>query len=119
MRIYISGAMTGISDYAERFERAEAYLRDEYGPEAEIINPARVLAPLPETTTWGQYMDVALNALRGVRHDLYAHGLGMFHRGADRKAVRRRMPDGSGVSGLEALGEKAMRGTGYAGHQGE
>lgn len=65
MRIYISGAMTGISDYAERFERAEAYLRDGYGPEAEIINPARVLAPLPETTTWGQYMDIALNALRG------------------------------------------------------
>lgn len=64
MKIYISGAMTGTDDYMERFAKAEKLLR-ERNPAADIINPTKVLAPLPEGTSWGQYMDIALNVLRG------------------------------------------------------
>lgn len=64
MRIYISGPMTGTEGYMERFANVEKVLR-ERNPDADIINPAKVLAPLPEGTSWGQYMDVALSVLRG------------------------------------------------------
>lgn len=64
MRIYISGAVTGTDNWKERFEYAENYLRKTY-PDADIVNPAKVTAALPESTTWQQYMDVTLNCLRG------------------------------------------------------
>lgn len=57
MKIYISGKITGTTDYMERFAAAEEKLVAEgHTP----INPAKVNSNLPEGTTWAEYMDVSL-----------------------------------------------------------
>ena len=53
MKIYISGAVTGTTDYLERFARAEEQLKAQG---FEVINPAAVNAVLPRSTAYGQYM---------------------------------------------------------------
>jgi len=53
MKIYISGPITGTDDYRERFAIAEDYFTS-LG--YEVINPAKVNASLPESTTYDQYM---------------------------------------------------------------
>lgn len=65
-KTYISGPISGTADWKERFERAEKELRVLYsagGEEIDVINPARI--EMPEGTTWQQYMDIALQMLRG------------------------------------------------------
>lgn len=56
MKIYISGPITGTDDYLERFAAAEERLKAEGG---EVINPAKVNAQLPASTTYNQYMAMA------------------------------------------------------------
>lgn len=53
MRIYISGAITGIPNFKEIFDKAEMELKAEY-PGAEIINPTMIV--LPESCTHADYM---------------------------------------------------------------
>ena len=65
--IYISGAITGTSDFQERFQRAEDKLR---AMDYEVINPARVNAQMPELT-WEQYMQMSITMLS------MAHGIMM------------------------------------------
>lgn len=60
MRIYISGAITGTTDYKERFAVAEEKLK---ANGYEVVNPARVTESLPKSFTWRQYMRVALSAM--------------------------------------------------------
>lgn len=60
MKIYISGAITGTTDYMERFAEAEEYLKEKG---YTVINPAKVNANLPEDTTWQQYMDMSMTML--------------------------------------------------------
>ena len=55
MRIYISGPITGVLDYKEKFDAAEKKLKTEY-PNAEIINPTMVV--LPESCTHEDYMNI-------------------------------------------------------------
>lgn len=62
-KIYISGKITGTDDYMERFARAEKDLKKKF-PEAEIINPARVNAELPKSTTYDQYMEMSMLLLK-------------------------------------------------------
>lgn len=57
MRIYISGPITGTTDYRERFQAAEDKLR---ANGYEVVNPAEVTASLPKSLTWEQYMGVAV-----------------------------------------------------------
>lgn len=57
MKVYISGPITGTNDYLERFEKAEQYLRQQG---CEVINPAKITEPLPESTTWEEYMKTAI-----------------------------------------------------------
>jgi hypothetical protein len=57
MRIYISGPITGTTDYKERFAAAEEKLK---ANGYEVVNPAKVTATLPESLIWEQYMDVAV-----------------------------------------------------------
>lgn len=57
-RIYISGAITGTSDYIERFANAQSELR-EHG--WSVINPAAVNSAMPNDTTYEEYMKMALN----------------------------------------------------------
>ena len=47
--IYISGPITGTSDYMKRFEKAEKELTENG---YSVINPAKVNAMLPEDATW-------------------------------------------------------------------
>ena len=49
MKIYISGAITGIDDYMERFAKAEKKLTEQG---YSVVNPAKVNAQLPEDTTY-------------------------------------------------------------------
>ena len=46
MKIYISGKITGTTDYIKRFERAEKAISNYI-----VINPAKVNAQLPIETT--------------------------------------------------------------------
>ena len=53
MKIYISGAITGTTDYMERFAKAEKELTDKGW---SVVNPAKVNAQLPEDTSYEEYM---------------------------------------------------------------
>lgn len=56
MKVYISGAITGIDDYMERFSKAEKYLQQKG---YSVVNPAKTNATLPEDTLYEQYMVVS------------------------------------------------------------
>ena len=58
--IYISGPITGTSDYMKRFEKAEKELTENG---YSVINPAKVNAMLPEDATWEEYIKVSLTLL--------------------------------------------------------
>ena len=58
-KVYISGPITGTQDYLERFERIENELPLIHQG-VEVINPAKVNANLPESTTWEEYMRMSL-----------------------------------------------------------
>ena len=60
MRIYISGAITGTTDYMERFADAESELS---AMGWEVVNPAKVNAQLPSSFEWVDYMRVSLAML--------------------------------------------------------
>lgn len=55
MRIYISGPVTGVLDYKEKFDQAEKHLKEKY-PNAEIINPTMIV--LPSSCTHEDYMKI-------------------------------------------------------------
>lgn len=55
--IYISGPITGTTDYMERFASAEKMLCD-FG--CVPVNPAKVNAQLPKETSYNQYMKMSL-----------------------------------------------------------
>lgn len=58
-KVYISGPITGTKDYLEKFEDIEtALVLIHQG--VEVINPAKVNANLPESTTWEEYMRMSL-----------------------------------------------------------
>lgn len=63
LRVYISGPITGISNYLDEFKKVEDYLKKEYG-NVDIVNPAEITSMLPGDMQWYQYMDVTLNILR-------------------------------------------------------
>ena len=56
MKIYISGAITGIDDFMERFAKAEKELTDKG---YSVVNPAKVNAQLPEDTRYEEYMKMS------------------------------------------------------------
>lgn len=55
MRIYISGPITNVVDFKEKFSRAETKLKKEHA-NAEIINPTMIV--LPESCTHEDYMRI-------------------------------------------------------------
>ena len=59
IKIYISGKITGTTDYIKRFERAEKALSNYI-----VINPAKVNAQLPIETTWEEYMQMSMTMLK-------------------------------------------------------
>lgn len=56
-RIYISGGITNVKDYMEKFKEAEDHL-NELG--YSVINPAKVLGNMPEDTEWVEYMELCV-----------------------------------------------------------
>lgn len=56
IRVYISGPITGTTDYMERFEETEKRLNGEYS----VINPAKVNSNMPEDTTHEEYMKMSI-----------------------------------------------------------
>ena len=59
MRIYISGAISGTTDYKERFAAAEERLK---AAGYEVINPVRVSDALP-SLEYGEYMAMCVTEL--------------------------------------------------------
>lgn len=59
-RIYISGGITGIPDYMERFAKVQKEL-EEQG--YSVINPALINSNLPEDTTYEEYMKLDFTML--------------------------------------------------------
>ena len=57
MKIYISGAITGTTDYMERFAKAEEKLEK---LDYEVINPTVLDAFMPTDTTYEEYMKLDL-----------------------------------------------------------
>ena len=60
MRVYISGKITDNPKYKEQFTEAQTRL-ESIGH--EVINPARAMDSFPKSTTWAEYMVVALAML--------------------------------------------------------
>ena len=56
MKVYISGAITGVEDHMDAFMRAEKMLIEQGH---EVINPAKVGKMLPESTKHEEYMLVS------------------------------------------------------------
>lgn len=59
MRVYISGGITGIPDYKERFAEAEEKLKEEG---YEVINPAKIDEALPKLA-YEEYMNIDIMLL--------------------------------------------------------
>lgn len=57
MKIYIAGPIAGTDDYMLHFAAAEERLQQEGHV---VINPAKVLAGLPEETSHAEYMKLGL-----------------------------------------------------------
>ena len=56
MRVYISGPITGTTDYMERFSKAQKYLESRGH---SVVNPALVNSNLPEDTSYDEYMTMS------------------------------------------------------------
>lgn len=74
MKVYISGPISGTSDYHDRFLRAAEAIN---GKGHEAVNPLDLGAILkPWTTTWEQYMVADLGLLRACEAAYFMPGWG-------------------------------------------
>ena len=64
MYAYISGPITGTTDYKERFKAAEERVAAKLEPGWRVINPVEECAHLPQDAPWRDYMDVCLSLLK-------------------------------------------------------
>lgn len=60
MRAYISGKITGTTDYMTRFGKADLTLK---GKGFDVVNPARVCSFLPNDLTHDEYMSICIPLL--------------------------------------------------------
>lgn len=65
-RIYVSGKITGLptEEYMANFAEAEAELTKQG---YVVLNPAKVGAGMPDSTTWEEYMELCICMLRMCR----------------------------------------------------
>lgn len=59
-RLYLSGPITGVDDYFERFQRAFLAL-EEAG--YNVINPAQLYQVMPDDATYEEYMRMCMELL--------------------------------------------------------
>lgn len=57
MRVYISGAITGIKNYKEQFDKAQKELEKQG---FEVINPTLFDKAMPQKTTYEEFMNLDL-----------------------------------------------------------
>ena len=62
MTVYISGPISGTSDYVERFKAAEEELISA-DAETHVINPVEIAGIMPAETPWGRYLQIELHLL--------------------------------------------------------
>ena len=70
MKIYISGKISGTSDYIQRFHNAELKLKEKY-PDAEIVNPVVLSQELEKKIkhpSWLEYMRNCVPVLYTCSH---------------------------------------------------
>jgi hypothetical protein len=60
-RLYISGAITGTTDYKERFERIERMLEKVF--DGNIINPVKICSDIPLAEPWESFMKRCISHL--------------------------------------------------------
>ena len=60
MRVYISGPITGVSDYMEKFEAAEKELKEKG---YTVVNPAKINYGMPEDVTYEEYMEIDIRLI--------------------------------------------------------
>lgn len=60
MTVYISGGISGIKNYLDKFAKAEEMLLNEGH---DVINPARILSQFPVDTEYVEYMTNSLRLL--------------------------------------------------------
>ena len=53
MRVYISGPITGVPDYMDKFAEAEKELKEK---SYTVVNPAKINYGMPEDVTYEEYM---------------------------------------------------------------
>lgn len=61
MRVYISGPITGIDDYMERFKTVESQLIQEG---CTVVNPATIMEHMPPDTVYEEYMRLSIELLQ-------------------------------------------------------
>lgn len=66
-KIYISGKITGTTDYRKRFQAAEEQLK---AAGYIVYNPAAINSMMPEETTYEEYMKIAFCML-GMADTIY------------------------------------------------
>lgn len=65
MKVYISGPITGTTDFMERFDKAQKYLESKG---FSVVNPALVNSNLPDDTTYKDYMRMSFTMLDMCDH---------------------------------------------------
>ena len=70
-KIYISGPITGTTDYMDRFCKAENELKEKG---FSVINPAKVNAQMPDDTTYEEYMQMSFTRLDMCEYIYMLHG---------------------------------------------
>ncbi|MBE5846219.1 MAG: DUF4406 domain-containing protein [Lachnospiraceae bacterium] len=91
MRIYISGAITGTTDYEERFREAEKKL---IKAGHKVINPVKVNGVMPDGATHEDYMTMSF-AMMDICDAVYFMPGWQQSRGANQEygyAIAKNMP---------------------------
>lgn len=60
MRVYISGPITGVQDYMEKFEAAEKELIEKG---FTVVNPAKINYGMPDDMTYEEYMEIDIRLI--------------------------------------------------------
>lgn len=70
-RIYLSGPITGNTDYIEDFDKAEEDVYDLFdgADNVTVINPAGLRYVMPDGATWDEYMEMCMSLLDLIAGD--------------------------------------------------
>ena len=60
MRVYISGPITGVPDYMDKFAEAEKELKEK---SYTVVNPAKINYGMPEDMTYEEYMEIDIRLI--------------------------------------------------------